>query len=182
MLACFHTAPLLPPLTSYQTITLFINTSSSGAQPTLLSFLTGQKQVDTDLALALDALASSCKKVSLAVRRAPIERLTGYLGSSTNVGGERQKKLDVLSDELILEGLGASGRVAGYASEEQDGVVRLTAGAPLVVACDPLDGSSNVDCSVPTGTIFGVYRALGQDDDARAFAWLWWCLCLRLVD
>jgi fructose-1,6-bisphosphatase I len=120
------------------------------------------------VALAVDALASACKRVSLAVRRAALERLTGYAGSSTNVGGERQKKLDVLSNDLIKEGLGDSGRVAAFASEEEDGVVRLTEGAPLVVACDPLDGSSNVDASIPTGTIFGVYAALGQDDDARA--------------
>lgn len=95
-----------------------------------------------------------------------MERLTGYAGSSVNVGGERQKKLDVLSNDLVKESLSDSGRVAAYASEEEDGVVRLTEGAPLVVTCDPLDGSSNVDCSVPTGTIFGVYGALGQDDEA----------------
>lgn len=144
------------------------NTPSGGSpQPTLLSFVTAQGRADPDLALALDALASACKRISLAVRRAPIERLTGYLGSSVNTGGERQKKLDVLSNDLIKESLADSGRVAAFASEEEDGVVRLTEGAPLVVACDPLDGSSNVDCSVPTGTIFGVYGALGQDDDAR---------------
>lgn len=118
--------------------------------------------------MAVDALASACKRVSLAVRRAPLERLTGYTqSSSVNVGGERQKKLDVLSNDLIKEGLADSRRVAAYASEEEDGVVPLTAWAPLVVACDPLDGSSNVDCSVPTGTIFGIYHALGQDEDAR---------------
>ncbi len=159
--------------TTSHSVALPFHPSSSGSgsgspQPTLLSFLTSAgRGVDTDVALAVDALASACKRVSLAVRRAPLERLTGYAGSSTNVGGERQKKLDVLSNDLIKDGLADSGRVAAFASEEEDGVVPLTRGAPLVVACDPLDGSSNVDCSVPTGTIFGVYHALGQDDDAR---------------
>lgn len=163
---------------------------SNSPPPTLLSFLTAQQEgkVDTDLALALEALASACKRVALAVRRAPIARLTGYAGDggSVNAGGERQKKLDVFSNELIKEALAASGRVAAFASEEEDGLVRLTAaaaaGAPLVVTCDPLDGSSNVDCSVPTGTIFGVYQALGQDDDARTFpcGWgPWLVVCTR---
>lgn len=141
------------------------SSSRGSTQPTLLSFITAHG-ADTDLALALNALASACKRISLAVRRAPLERLTGYAGSSVNVGGERQKKLDVLSNDFVKESLSDSGRVAAYASEEEDGVVRLTEGAPLVVTCDPLDGSSNVDCSVPTGTIFGVYGALGQNDEA----------------
>ena len=69
----------------------------------------------------MDALASASKRISLAVRRAPLERLTGYAGSSVNVGGERQKKLDVLSNDLVKESLSDSGRVAAYASEEEDG-------------------------------------------------------------
>lgn len=164
----FPCTPLVcsqPPLKTWT----FDSSTTQQKQPTtLLAFLTAHKRVDTDLALALDALASACKRVSLAVRRAPIARLTGYTAvGGTNAGGERQKKLDVLANDLIKEVLRDSGKVAAYASEEEDGIVKLTGGAPLVVACDPLDGSSNADCSVPTGTIFGVYRALGQDDDAR---------------
>ena len=32
------------------------------------------------------------------------------------------------------------------------------AGGKYIVATDPLDGSSNIDCNVPVGTIFGIFR------------------------
>jgi len=43
-------------------------------------------------------------------------------------------------------------------TEEEHGVVELSSGGRFVVVCDPLDGSRNIECNVPTGTIFGVYR------------------------
>merc|ERR1711990_953156 len=45
--------------------------------------------------------------------------------------------------------MGFSGKMAVLASEEED--------APVAVF-DPLDGSSNVDANIPTGTIFGIYE------------------------
>ena len=42
-------------------------------------------------------------------------------------------------------------------------MVELSSGGRFVVVCDPLDGSRNIECNIPTGTIFGVYRC---DSDA----------------
>jgi fructose-1,6-bisphosphatase I len=53
--------------------------------------------------------------------------------------------------------------VAAVASEEDDRPIWLGEG-PYVVVVDPLDGSRNVDASVPTGTIFGIYRRLPETD------------------
>lgn len=60
-----------------------------------------------------------------------------------------------------------TGLVAVMASEEEDSPVEvpLTDQAPgceegskcYVVVFDPLDGSRNIECSIPTGTIFGIY-------------------------
>jgi fructose-1,6-bisphosphatase I len=44
------------------------------------------------------------------------------------------------------------------ASEEDDEAV-VCSGGSYVAVFDPLDGSRNIDASIPTGTIFGLYRA-----------------------
>ncbi|KAF6160627.1 hypothetical protein GIB67_019567 [Kingdonia uniflora] len=46
------------------------------------------------------------------------------------------------------------------ASEEDEDPIWITDNAPFVVVTDPLDGSRNIDASIPTGTIFGKYKRL----------------------
>ncbi len=50
-------------------------------------------------------------------------------------------------------------------SEEEEEPIILTAGAPLALAIDPLDGSSNIAINSPIGTIFGIYPAEGCSTD-----------------
>ncbi|GAB2222410.1 hypothetical protein Droror1_Dr00013627 [Drosera rotundifolia] len=55
--------------------------------------------------------------------------------------------------DIILSSLRNSGKVAVVASEEDDAPIWLTDDGPFVVVVDPLDGSRNIDASIPTGTI-----------------------------
>ena len=66
-----------------------------------------------------------------------------------------QKELDIRANDLIVEELRAA-PVAWLASEELDNPIELNRGAPLYVAIDPLDGSSNIDTNVSVGTIFSI--------------------------
>lgn len=53
------------------------------------------------------------------------------------------------------------GKCALLVSEEEDDVVFFgdaAAGARYAVACDPIDGSSNLDAGVSVGTIFAVHK------------------------
>ncbi|MGH7020824.1 MAG: class 1 fructose-bisphosphatase [Brevundimonas sp.] len=88
--------------------------------------------------------------------------LVGALGASgaVNVQDEEQKKLDVISNDVLTEMLLACPAVAGVASEEMDTVQPAThpAGEYLVLF-DPLDGSSNIDINAPVGTIVSVLKA-----------------------
>lgn len=63
--------------------------------------------------------------------------------------------------------------MAAIASEEDDKPIWLGE-APYIVIFDPLDGSRNIDASIPTGTIFGIYRSLPNADhlptEEKAFA------------
>ncbi|XP_048231279.1 fructose-1,6-bisphosphatase, chloroplastic-like [Ricinus communis] len=70
----------------------------------------------------------------------------------------------VLQNEIIFASLRNSGKVAVMASEEDDAPIWINDDGPFVVVTDPLDGSRNIDASIPTGTSFGVYKRLVELD------------------
>jgi fructose-1,6-bisphosphatase I len=84
---------------------------------------------------------------------------------ATNADGDEQKELDIRANDLIIELL-QDQPVAWLASEELEEIQELNKGAPLAVAVDPLDGSSNVDTNLSVGTIFSVYDATADGKDA----------------
>ena len=53
-------------------------------------------------------------------------------------------------------------------------------GSKYVTVFDPLDGSSNVDANIPTGTIFGVYEeAESMDNCVMEGVRVCVCVCAR---
>lgn len=82
------------------------------------------------------------------------------LAGETNVQGEEQKKLDVLSNDIMVNALRASGKTAVLVSEELDDaiIIEERLRGKYCVVFDPLDGSSNIDAGVNIGTIFGIYQ------------------------
>jgi fructose-1,6-bisphosphatase I len=77
------------------------------------------------------------------------------------VQGEVQKKLDVLSNEILLEANEWGGNLAAMASEEMEKIFPIPNRYPkgnYLLTFDPLDGSSNIDVNVSIGTIFSVLR------------------------
>lgn len=82
---------------------------------------------------------------------------TDYLASQ-NSSGDMQLKVDVQADKLIEQKLLAIESIKGVCSEEkQEAVYKVDSNARLLVAYDPLDGSSLVDSNLSIGTIFGIY-------------------------
>jgi fructose-1,6-bisphosphatase I len=82
------------------------------------------------------------------------------LAGDTNVQGEEQKKLDVLSNDIMVNSLRASRKTAVLISEEIDEAIIIEDEykGKYCVVFDPLDGSSNIDAGVNVGTIFGIYQ------------------------
>lgn len=74
--------------------------------------------------------------------------------------GEEQKKLDVLSNDIMVNSLRASRKTAVLISEEIDEAIIIEDEykGKYCVVFDPLDGSSNIDAGVNVGTIFGIYQ------------------------
>jgi fructose-1,6-bisphosphatase I len=114
---------------------------------------------DHDLVILLNSIATSCKLITSAVQRAGVAKLYGLAGE-VNSTGDEQKKLDVLSNEMMINALVHSGVCCVLVSEENEEPIIVPPGksGKFCVAFDPLDGSSNIDCNVSVGTIFCVYE------------------------
>ncbi|KAJ1991611.1 Fructose-1,6-bisphosphatase [Coemansia spiralis] len=112
-----------------------------------------------DLTIAMNSVQVGCKFVEACVRKARLINLVGLAGN-TNVQGEDQKKLDVLSNEMFVNALMASGKFSFMVSEEVDDIVVVPEElrGKYCITFDPLDGSSNIDAGVNVGTIFGIWR------------------------
>lgn len=106
------------------------------------------------IAQTVECFASACIEISCLVARGP---LAGELGEEKgdNTDGDTQKALDLIANDLIVEALyGAP--VSCLVSEELTDPCPINRGAPLFVATDPLDGSSNIDTNLSVGTIFSI--------------------------
>ncbi|RCV45492.1 hypothetical protein SETIT_9G458800v2 [Setaria italica] len=137
------------------------STKSSYEIVTLTTWLLKQEQagvIDNEMTIVLASISTACKQIAALVQRAPISNLTGVQGA-VNVQGEDQKKLDVVSNEVFSNCLKSSGRTGVIASEEEDVPVAVeeSYSGNYIVVFDPLDGSSNIDAAVSTGSIFGIY-------------------------
>lgn len=111
-----------------------------------------------DFTILINHIVLGCKFVCSSVNKAGLAKILGLAGD-TNVQGEEQKKLDVISNEVFVKALISSGRTCLLVSEEvEDAIIVPPAQrGKYIVVFDPLDGSSNIDCGVSIGTIFGIY-------------------------
>jgi len=135
------------------------------SRKTLTRYLVEQQRlmqaITPEVRLLIETVARACKAISHAVGKGA---LGGVLGSleSENVQGEVQKKLDVLSNEILFEANEWGGHLAAMASEEMEHIHLIPNRYPkgeYLLLIDPLDGSSNIDVNVSVGTIFSVLRA-----------------------
>ncbi|KAI0540297.1 fructose-1,6-bisphosphatase [Xylaria digitata] len=130
---------------------------------TLTRFLTEEqtkhREATGDFTLLCHALQFSFKAISYYIRRATLVNLTGLAGQS-NATGDDQKKLDVIGNDLFISAMRSSGKCALLVSEEEEEIIYFKdqTGARYAVACDPIDGSSNLDAGVSVGTIFGIHK------------------------
>ncbi len=140
---------------------------------TLSRFIHAQRRKYPDstgeLSDLLVSISLGVKLISQMVATAGFKGLHGYTGE-TNLHGEEVKVLDEEADEVLVEVLGSSGHFGLLVSEERDSVISTDAShseGKYVLAFDPLDGSSNIGSSIPTGTIFCILK---KKDQARPAA------------
>lgn len=112
-----------------------------------------------DLTQLVNSISTAVKAISSAVRKAGIAKLYGIAGE-TNIQGEEVKKLDCLSNDLFINMIRSSYTSCLMVSEENEHVIEVETEkqGKYIVCFDPLDGSSNIDCLVSIGSIFGIYK------------------------
>jgi fructose-1,6-bisphosphatase I len=117
--------------------------------------------ISAELRLLIEVVARACKTISHAVGKGALGEVLGT-AHTENVQGEVQKKLDILSNEILLEANEWGGHLAAMASEEMETIHPIPNRYPqgeYLLLFDPLDGSSNIDVNVSIGTIFSVLKA-----------------------
>ena len=138
------------------------NLADDGTEMTTLLQLLSTISADRKpVAGAVAALATVAVELSTLIRNAESTAQLGAARGSANADGDAQKKLDVLADEMIVSALADCVGVAAYLSEERNDAVTLHDGGDIIVASDPLDGSTNIDTNVSIGTIFSILPAAG---------------------
>ena len=128
----------------------------------------GQDPIRHDVAVTLSALARAARAISELVGQGA---LAGPLGAATGKCGptDEQKNLDLIAHGTINEVLRGA-PVALLLSEEAEAPIVVNPSTRLLVAVDPIDGSSNIDTGTTIGTIFSILPAgdPGIDTDPAA--------------
>ena len=139
---------------SYRTLSKFLQQQTGNLTP--------------ELAQVIETIANTCKIIDQTLQKGA---LAGVLGSAQNenVQGEEQKKLDVISNDYLIEALQKHPNVGGLASEELDEFTPAQENGQYLVLFDPLDGSSNIDINMCVGTIFSILPAKNAVTQAADF-------------
>jgi len=109
----------------------------------------------------MDKIIEAIKACSIIIQNSlshsGINNLHGERETS-NSSGDVQKKLDVISNDLMINYLSKTEECSILLSEENDDLILVDDSKKYIVAFDPLDGSSNIDCNCCVGTIFCVFE------------------------
>jgi len=122
-------------------------------------------KIDHDLMHLILKIAQTSKYIHHAMQ-------TGDLGlaGTSNMYGEDQLALDVVSNQIFVKELDESHYTACLASEEMDEICKIPEErkGKYSVVFDPLDGSSLVNANMAIGSIFGIYegdKVIGMKGD-----------------
>lgn len=142
---------------------------ANSARPDLSDFLLPWAASDGRSAAARDAIlviAEICAGLQARIAGGALVANHGErVGDSLD--GDGQKALDVWADAALVAGLRLAG-VGAVVSEEHAEVVPLGGSAGIVVAIDPLDGSSNIAINGAIGAIFSILPDIGEGSFAQA--------------
>ena len=132
-----------------------------------MSFFDYSKElVNDDLVKILDAIKKSSIAIEQKVNRAALDDIQGNTTSSSeNSSGDIQKKLDVISNDIMIDLLTKTKCCSILLSEENEDAIIIEPDfrGQYMIAFDPLDGSTNIDCNCCIGTIFSIYEDFNQE-------------------
>ena len=119
----------------------------------------------------IEAIKKSSIQIEEKVRRSALDGFQGNITTdTTNSSGDIQKKLDIITNEIMIDTLTKTTCCSILLSEENEEAIIMPKEfrGKHMVAFDPLDGSSNIDCNVCIGTIFSVYKEEEKKEDEKS--------------
>jgi fructose-1,6-bisphosphatase I len=136
---------------------------------TLVAYLDNWADTDTRKSVVetINALVGAGRTISSLVALGP---LAGKVGEviGEHEDGDSQKALDLRTNDIVVDALNAA-PVSFIASEEMDDAIATAKpDTPLIVAMDPLDGSSNIETNVSIGTIFSILPKIDGETEPNA--------------
>jgi len=106
----------------------------------------------------LNIIKNCCIIISDLIKNTDSNKL-GIIQNEYNISGDNVKKLDLVSNDILIDNLFKCPYVRAIGSEEIDYLLPTQyKKADYLVCFDPLDGSSNIDVNITTGTIFAIYK------------------------
>jgi len=112
----------------------------------------------------LRQIASAAIEVANLISLGQLAEGTGIAVGTENSDDDTQRKIDILANEMFIDFLRGC-PVAAVLSKELSLPLVLDLSAPVAVAIDPLDGSSNINNASAVGTIFSIIPAIVKATD-----------------
>jgi fructose-1,6-bisphosphatase I len=147
------------------------STFQAHARETLDAYLerwAGQDEQRHAVAQTISKLTGAAAEVARQIGWGPLGGPIAMDVAGENAAGDTQKTLDVTANDLLMDAL-RKAPVAYYASEENEQIQQLDPAAPVSIAVDPLDGSSNIELNVSVGSIFSIFPTVRGDAEASLF-------------
>ena len=115
------------------------------------------KLLDLTLIEIIQQISRSIIDISYIIRKSNPNDLSSISGIE-NKSGDFIKELDSRSNDILLNNLKKCKNIAYIATEEESSLIEINKNGKYLVSFDPLDGSSNIDCNITTGTIFCIFE------------------------
>ena len=117
--------------------------------------------------ILMESILTASEHIEYYYLSGALQRTLGEAGK-VNVQGEKVMSMDLMAHEIVLHYLRESNQVIEVTSEESEAPIPLNPNGRYIVYFDPLDGSSNVQHSLPVGFMFGIVkRNLDGPEDCR---------------
>eukprot|EP00918_Siedleckia_nematoides_P101540 GHVU01221816.1.p1 GENE.GHVU01221816.1~~GHVU01221816.1.p1 ORF type:complete len:332 (+),score=79.27 GHVU01221816.1:462-1457(+) len=108
---------------------------------------------DEELLKVFKDLAGKCVDIGQSLRTTLVSKK-----GSTNVFGDEQLSVDMISDDLLWDWARKSPLVRACASEEKSDLKIVGETGDFILGWDPLDGSSIIDTNFSVGTIIAIWK------------------------
>lgn len=109
----------------------------------------------------IDSIKESCIEIANLIHNSNSIELS-KMSTKYNLSGDDVKKLDILANNILKDNLSKIPDIKCMGSEEDNDIIFVNNNGNYMVCFDPLDGSSNIDVNITTGTIFVIFEFKGN--------------------